>query len=241
MERLDKNELTSIDIHSLPDVMNISLWVVEYLSIDSAYRFGASDIANYMISNLGISTSRQTVHAALKKATQKKFCHKNKKGFSIMKLGQDELLRQIQKEKVVLIEPGKPFVAGMKLETIFSSMKGVLKISDPYVDIKTLDVLYRCTTAKLAIKLLTVQIKDEQKFKREILKLRHEGHAIEVRKISAGELHDRYFIESNHFWLSGNSLNNIGKKESFIVALGGDIRKNMLKTFDSRWQSAVIV
>ena len=241
MDRIDKNELKSIDVHSLSDVISISLWVIEYLSNDTTSQFGASEIANYITEKIGISTSRQAVHAALTSAVKKKFCHKGKSGFSIMKLGQDELLKQIQKEKVVFIEPGKPFAAGMKLEAVFSSMKGVLKISDPYVDVKTLDVLYRCVGSDLVIKLLTVNVKDEQNFKREILKLQHEGYNIEVRTVSAGQLHDRYIIDDNHFWLSGNSLNNIGKKESFIVALDGDIRTSMLQTFDSRWQSAVTI
>ena len=68
MPRIDKNELSSIDIHSLPDVMSVALWVIEYQSTDSVSQFGASDISNYMVEKLGISTSIQAVHAALKKA-----------------------------------------------------------------------------------------------------------------------------------------------------------------------------
>jgi len=240
MDRIDKNELKSIDIHSFSDVMSISLWVMEYLSTESVNQFGASDIANYMTEKLGVSASRQAVHAALTSAVKKKFCHKGKSGFSIMKLGQDELSKQLYKEKFILIEPGKPFTAGMKLETIFSSMKGVLKICDPYVDIKTLNVLCGCAMG-FTIELLTAQIKDEQKFKNGVFALRQEGCNIEVRKVAAGILHDRYFIDDNHIWFSGNSLNNIGKKESSIVVFGADIRKSMLPTFNSRWQSAATI
>ncbi len=241
MHRLDKKELESIDVHSLPDVMSTALWIMEYLSTDAGESFGASEIANYMIQKLGISTSRQAVHSALTKAVSQKFCHKNKKGFSLMKLGQEELMKQIQKERVVLIEPGKPFAAGIKVESIFSSMKGVIKISDPYVDVKTLDVIYRSANIGLPIRILTVQIKDEPSFKREIQKLHHEGLDIEVRQTSGGVLHDRYFIDDNIFWLSGNSLNSLGKKESFIVMLSSDMRNTINQTFDSRWQSATSV
>ena len=240
MDRIDKKELESIDVHSSSDVISISLWVIEYLSTDYANQFGASEIANYMTEKIGISTSRQAVHAALTNAVKKKFCHKGKSGFSIMKLGQDELSKQLHKEKFILIEPGKPFTAGMKLEKIFSSMKGVIKISDPYVDIKTLNILCECAMG-LTIELLTVQINDEQKFKNRVLALRQEGCNIEVRKIPSGVLHDRYFMDDNHFWFSGNSLNNIGKKESIIVVLGPDIRKSMLSAFNSRWQSATTI
>jgi hypothetical protein len=241
MSKLHKTELEAIDVHSLPDVLSISLWVMEYLSTNFAQSFGASEIATYMVEELGISTSRQAVHLALTKAVSRKFCHKTKTGFSIMKLGQEELLRQMQKEKVVLIEPGKPFAAGMKVESIFSTMKGLIKINDPYVDIKTLDVIYRSANIGMPIRILTVQIKDEATFKREVQKLYHEGIDLEVRKTTGGTLHDRYFIDDNHFWLSGNSLNNLGGKESFIVVLGSDIRNTINQTFDSRWQSAVSI
>lgn len=241
MPRLDKKELEAIDVHSLPDVMSIALWVMEYLSDDSNVSFGASEIANYMIEKLGISTSRQAVHLALTKAVSKKFCHKTKTGFSLMKLGQEELIRQMQKERVTLIEPGKPFAAGMKVESIFAGMKGTIKISDPYVDVKTLDVIYRSANIGLPIRILTVQVKDEAAFKREVQKLHHEGMDIEVRKISSGILHDRYFIDDNNFWLSGNSLNSLGKKESFIVTLSSDMRNTVNSTFDSRWNSGVSI
>lgn len=240
MHRLDKKELEKMDIHALPDVLSLSLWVMEYLSEELENYFGASDISNYLTKKLGISTSRQAVHAALTSAVKKKLCHKDKKGFSIMKLGQDELLKQMQKERVVYIEPGKPFTAGTKLESIFESMTGTLKISDPYIDVKTLDVLFR-SNVSLPLRILTVNIKDEASFQRELTKFQHEGYNIEVRKISQGDLHDRYFIDDKHFWLSGNSLNNLGKKESFIVALDGDIRKSMLQVFDSRWQSGIVI
>lgn len=241
MDRIDKQKLESIDIHSLPDVMSIALWVMEYLNNDSSEYYGASKIAQYMVEELGISTSRQAVHAALVRAVSKKFCHKKNDGFGLMKLGQDELSKQMQKEKVVLLEPGKPFAAGMKVESIFSSMKGLIKISDPYVDIKTLDVLYRSANIGIPIRILTSQIKDESTIKREMQKLHHEGMDIEMRKVMAGVLHDRYFIDDNNFWLSGNSLNNLGKKESFIVMLGADMRNTLNQTFDSRWQASISI
>jgi len=241
MARIDKEQLESIDAHSLPDVMSISLWVMECLGDDQAGYLGASKIAQYIVEELGISTSRQAVHAALTKAVSKKFCHRKDDGFILMKLGQDELLKQMQKEKVILLEPGKPFAAGIKAESIFSSMKGFIKISDPYVDLKTLDVLYRVANIGIPIRILTSHVKDESTFKRELQKLHHDGMDIEIRKVSAGVLHDRYFIDDNCFWLSGNSLNNLGKKESFIVMLGADMRGSLNQTFDSRWQSAIAI
>jgi len=239
MHRVDKSELRDVDVHALPDILSISLWVLEYLSDENKNTFGAAEVANYMIDDLGIRTSRQAVYAALKTATAKKFTHKDKRGFKIMKLGQDEIRKQNQEEKVIFIEPGKPFKAGMKVEAILTSTNGVLKISDPYVDVKTLDVLHRCAGITKKIKLLTSQVNKETSFSNEVKKLVIEGVDIEVRKMTRGILHDRYFMDDTNFWLSGNSLNSLGKKESFIVLLGEDVRSSMHKNFDSRWQSAV--
>lgn len=241
MAQIDKQQLESIDIHSLPNVMTGAFWVMEYLNNGSSEYFGASKIAQYMVEELGISTSRQAVHAALNSAVSKRFCHRKKDGFGLMKLGQDELLKQMQRERVILLEPGKPFAAGMKVDSIFSSMRGSVKISDPYIDIKTLDVLYRSANIGIPIRVLTSQIKDESTIRRELQKLHHEGMDIEIRKVTAGVLHDRYFIDDNNFWLSGNSLNNLGKKESFIVMLGADIRSSLNQTFNSRWQSGITI
>lgn len=239
MKRLDKKELQSIDVHALPDMMVVSLWVIEYLSTELNESFGSSEIARYIVENIGISTTRQAIHLALTRATSRKFCHKLNKGFSLMKSGQEELQKQMLKEKVILIQPGKPFEAGMKIENIFSGVKGTLKISDPFVDVKSLNVIYRSANVGVPIRILTVQIKDESSFKREIQNLQHEGLDIEVRKTPSGILHDRYFIDDEHFWLSGNSLNNLGKKESFIVTLGKDLRDTVNQTFNSRWQSGI--
>jgi len=242
MNRIPKKELETFNVHLLPDVLSISLWVIEYLSDKKADRFGSTEIAKYIVDNLGISTSKQAVQAALMKAAKEKFCHKERDGFKIMKNGQEELLKQMKKERATLLEPGKPFSAGVELGNIFSQMVGVVRFSDPYVDDKTLDIIYKhFSDAKLSIKILTSQITNEARFKRDLEKMKVEGINIEVRKINKSVLHDRYFIDDKHFWLSGNSLNNLGKKESFIVMLSDGIRQSMLQTFNSRWQSAITI
>ncbi|MDD2679058.1 MAG: hypothetical protein PHS81_04205 [Candidatus Nanoarchaeia archaeon] len=242
MNRIPKNELESFDVHILPDVLSISLWVIEYLSDEKNDCFGSTEISKHIVDNLGISTSKQAVQAALTKAVKEKLCHKEASGFKLMKSGQDELLKQMRKGRVILLEPGKPFSAGIELGNIFSQMEGVVRISDPYVDEKTLDVIHKhFSDSGLTIRILTAQISDEARFKRELGKLQAEGISIEARKINKGILHDRYFIDDKHFWLSGNSLNSLGKKESFIVMLSDGIRQSILQTFNSRWQSAITI
>ncbi len=121
-------------------------------------------------------------------------------------------------------------MAGIELGKIFPQMVGTVRISDPYMDEKTLDIIYKHFIDKnLMIRILTAQVKNQVRLEREIEKIKIEGVDIEVRKISAGVMHDRYFIDDKHFWLSGNSLNNLGNKESFIVMLGNkEVRQTML-------------
>jgi hypothetical protein len=241
MNKIPKKELGSFDVHLLSEIQAISFWVMEHLS-DDRDRFGSTEIAKYIVEELGISTSKQAVQAALAKATKEKFCHKGSDGFKLMKKGQDELLKYMQRDRVTLLEPGKPFTAGIELGNIFSQISGIFRLSDPYIDEKTLDIIHKhLADSKIPIRILTSQISKEDRFKRELGKMTVEGIDIEVRKLGKGVLHDRYFIDDKRFWLSGNSLNNLGKKESFIVALGDGIRQSMLQTYNSRWQSAAVV
>ncbi len=241
MNRIPKTELESFDVHLFKDVLSTSLWIMEYLSSDTTNAFGSAEIARYAVDKLGVSMSRQAVNAALKKAAEKKLCHKQKEGFKLMVSGQEELLKQMRKDRITLLEPGKPFSAGVELGNIFSQITGKeLKINDPYVDEKTLDVIHKHFLGKkISIKILTSKANNEKRFKNSLAKIRIEGINIEVKKINKGIIHDRYFIDDKHFWLCGNSLNNLGNKESFIVRLSyNGIHQSMLQTFNSRWQPA---
>ena len=87
----------------------------------------------------------------------------------------------------------------------------------------------------IKIKILTSNIKPKDQFQQSLSKLKVEIN-IEVRQLDKGIIHDRYFIDSNGFWLSGNSINNLGAKESFIVRLEDKgIRDTLLKQFEGRW------
>lgn len=244
MDRIDKEKLKKFkgEVHSLPDNLSISLWVIEFLSKNDLTCFGAAEIANYIVEELGISTTRQAISWALQKATKESLCHKKNHGYMIMKSGQDKLLKLMNIRRVTLFAHGKPVSARIELEKIFSQMSGIIRICDPYVDEGTLDIIYKqFADKKIEIRLLTTQIKGEPQFKRYLGKINSEYPEIEleIRKLKKGVLHDRYIIDNSNFWLSGNSLNHLGNKESFIAELSdAEIYKIVLTTFNSRWQSA---
>ena len=242
-KRIPKEELESFDVYLSTDALVNSLWIIEYLSGETDKYFSPTEIAKYAVEELGVKMSRQSVLAALARGERKKFCHRGKNGFKLMRKGQEELLTQMKKEnKVILLESGKPFSAETELANIFSQLSGKeIKINDPYVNEKTLGVIYKhFRNAGISVKILTSKVNDETAFKDSLEKINFEGINTEVRKINKGIIHDRYFIDEKHFWLCGNSLNNLGRKESLIVMLNSkEIHLNMLQTFNSRWQSAV--
>ena len=225
----------SFEVHKLDDLQLKGLWVLDKLS-DSKDRLSSVEIADYLIEECGISTSRQAITYALEK--EGGIVHKNKGGYKLMEAGRKKLAAG-NSNSVIVIESGKPFsTKNVIVKDIFNNLKSPVLISDPYLDINTLDLLFKNLDKKKQIKILTHTVMDRPSgiFARHLSELRQEGFQIEVGVYSSSDLHDRYIMDDNSFWLSGNSLNYIGNKESFIVRLGEDIRQSMLATFNNRWR-----
>lgn len=227
----------SFDVHELGDLQLKAIWVLDKLS-DSKDRLSAGEVADYLVEECGTSTSRQAVSYALEKDAG--IVHKNKSGYKLMEKGRKKLA-DANADSVIVIESGKPFsTKNVIVKQILSSLKSPVLICDPYIDINTLDLLFKNFDKKKQIKILTHTVNDRPSgtFSRHLGELRQEGFQIEIGVYSNSDLHDRYLMDDGTFWLSGNSLNHIGNKESFVVRLGEDIRQSMLSTFNSRWNSS---
>lgn len=237
-----KNRINeAIDPHSLELNKLKAFWAIDQLTNDDSDRFSCGEIAKFLIEHVGINISRQAVEYGLK--SDKKATHKNTKGYKLMEPGRRQLKSLLPKsDQIIMIEAGKPFSAkNVMIKEIFDSLEGPICISDPYVDLKTLDLIFINLKPGLSVKLLTANVNDKPtgSFKRHLEEMRKEGVLIEVAIYSKSELHDRYIFDDGVFWLSGNSLNGLGMKESFLVCLGEDIRQSMQATFNSRWKVAV--
>jgi len=113
-----------------------------------------------------------------------------------------------------------------------------VKLCDPYVDGRTIDLLAECTNAQ-SIELLTMNIKNPTTLKRDVRAfVQQYGVPLEIRVASGRTLHDRYAIDRGGMLLFGTSLNGIGFKQSFVVAVGEDVRASVLSTFDAYWNAA---
>lgn len=237
---MNQNKISfEIDVYSLSALELKACWVIDNLSNENKDRFTSSEIANFLVETKGINTSRQAINASLTR--HKALFHRDKRGFKLMKSGVEELEKHSIRRKVVMIESGKPFTAkNVDLSEIFKQLKSKIKICDPYADLSTLDVIFNSIEKDTTVLLLTSKIveKVQGSFKRQISDLQNEGYKFEVRVYTSSHLHDRYIMDDSNFWLSGNSLNFLGNKESFIVSLGEDIRSSMSEVFNRRWKIA---
>ena len=65
----------------------------------------------------------------------------------------------------------------------------------------------------------------------------------EIRDYTKTDLHDRYIISDNYLVISGYSLKDLGKKESFAIFL--DVDKNpdtvssIIDSFHKKWKISV--
>ena len=229
----------TLDPHTLSPIKLKAFWALDKMETESSDRFTAANIALFLVEKQGINISRQAVQSALK--GDKRATHRTTKGYKLMETGRRQLKESSQKREVVMIEAGKPFSAkNITLKDIFNELKGETFICDPYVDVHMLDIIFKNSDKKKPVKILTKNIIDKPigTFARHLLDLRTEGYKVDIGVYSNSDLHDRYIMDDQTFWLSGNSLNHLGNKESFIVSLGEDIRQSMMVTFNNRWKAS---
>lgn len=231
-----------LDVHNLRTPLMRALWAIDQMTNGDSDRFSASEISNYLVEKCRVPASRQAITETLRKA--KTLCHKNLSGYKLMEDGRRSLASSESASDgihTIMIEAGKPFTAKrVDLAKVFSGLKGTIRICDPYVDVRTLDLLFTHLASEMRVLILTSNIIDKPSgaFARYLNDLRAEGYQVEVG-VYGRDLHDRYIIDDTVFWHSGNSLNHLGNKESFITRLGDDVRQSMRALFDTRWKTAV--
>ena len=101
-------------------------------------------------------------------------CNKNKQGYKLMQKGKD-LLNNLN--KVIFIDADKPFAAkNFTLKEVLGVGYKELSICDPYVDLNTLDIVYKSFLKGVPIRLLTSNIIDKPNgsFKRQLADLNKE-------------------------------------------------------------------
>lgn len=227
------------DIHLYDDPRREAFLTLEIAETEfDTARLTSSQISDILVNNFSISRTPQAIASTLGKAARNRLVHKNSDDkFKLMELGREELyLVEADNPGAFYIEPGKPFSAKLVLlNDILSKVENRVWISDPYVSIRLLDLL-NVLEPDIQIRILTQTVQGKGEFKRALIDFKREHPKTEVRIVDSDELHDRYILSEKRMWLVGHSLKDLGRRESFIVALGEDIRNSMSEVYEERWK-----
>lgn len=159
------------------------------------------------------------------------------KRWEYLLLSDGEKLVSYPESPIMLVDPAEAVQASASLHDALGSLKGEIRVCDPYLDEKTIQHLDACPTPS-SISLLTNHIRASGKLHRTLAAAQTAGHNIEVRKDVQRTLHDRYIIDDESMLILGTSLNGFGKKQHFVIRCGDDIRQLTLADFDTRWANA---
>jgi hypothetical protein len=239
LQGVDASDLA--DVHDLGEERLQLLWVLvvgKRAGIASLTPFAASSALR---DAYGIHLPRQRASAILEaeRATVAPLRAGGRRAYQVMRAGEQEVA-QIARG-VVLVEPELGLSSLRRVQAVLGGLTGVLRVCDPYVDGRTLDLLANCRTAT-GIRLLTMNVAKPNVLRREAKAFNAEyGGILELRLAARHVLHDRYVIDDGTMTLFGTSLNSIGAKQSFVVRVGRDIRELTVAAFDAEWTAAAAV
>jgi len=146
---------------------------------------------------------------------------------------------------IIYFEPGKPYTSKRLLsKNILGSLKGELRIVDPYCSERTLDILRNIENehVKFLTRVGNLRAKEKERFLRELQDFKSEKPNTEFRNYPNTDIHDRYIISADSLVVLGHSIKDLGGKESFAISLNKDASKNIVEAitdnFDRRWKQS---
>lgn len=198
----------------------------------------AAEIALILRDVHGLDVPRQRVSATLdaERGTVARRKVAGRRAYQLMTPGSAEL--EFAGAGVTFIDPSEGFSGLRAVHDLLGALSGDLRVCDPYTDAKTLDMLAECPDAD-AVRLLTRNVMKPDGLKQAIKAFEKEHDVtVEIRKAPSGLLHDRYLIHPDGMLIFGTSLNGLGLKQSFVVALGADVRAATLAAFEATWDQS---
>src|SRR5260221_436265 len=215
-------------VHELTESpMEAGLWCLYVSKHDVGEEYLTYEgMENILREFLDIPIRANQLKKAFARAGKKVIQNSHGGGYKISNPG-EEYLRSLKKDEplnVLYINPDKPRTAKKTLEALMKSFrKDTLLICDPYYGIKTLEVLEVFSKYHKGIKFLTARMGGGEKaavltraigdFKKEY------GKKVEMKSMPGNELHDRYIIATDRFFIVGHGIKDLGNKESLIVAV----------------------
>ncbi len=228
------------DVHSYSDDLDALLWVIMVVGESGLVAtLTAAQASELLVEVFRRDMTRQRaafLFRGAKGLVAEKVVGKDTT-YMLLKKGADRLL--LNGGGVLVVEPAQAFTALQRFDGILASLKGDVLLCDPWVNDKTLTQLATIPAA-CCIKLLTLNVSDPAQFRGKLQAYIKQYGNLEVRIDGAGTIHDRYLIDDATLWSLGTSLSGIGKKQSLIVKLGGDLRAVMKPGFMARWNTAKV-
>jgi len=245
-----------IDTSDLPDFnsykkpLERGLWILyvakERLQIK---RLTAEQIASIIRDVKDVKIEAKSITKSFNRAGDKIYTRRENGDvyFRIMKPGENHVTSQIKEGsmQIVYFEPGKPYTGKRLLaKNILDSLKGELRIVDPYCSERTLDILkdIKNEQVKFLTRVDNLRKKEGEQFLRELQDFKSENLNIEFRNYPTTDIHDRHIISADSLVVLGHSIKDLGSKESFAVILSKDTNRNIFEAvtenFDRRWKQS---
>jgi hypothetical protein len=231
----DTSDLT--DLAALEERHKV-LWVLKLGRDLGIEVMSPSEVSNVLRDVHGYDVPRQRIEAMLasETGTVARRRRDKRRVYQLMAPGVEEL--EGARSTVVFIDPTRGFSGLRESQALLGEMTGEVRACDPYADLKTLDMLAECASAT-GIRLLTHNVKSKAGFKQAVRAFTAEhGKQLDVAIAPPKVLHDRYAIHDDGMIVFGTSLNSLGAKQSFVIAMGQDIRATVLGAFEATWQNA---
>jgi len=256
-----KWKLLAGKIKEIPSIFNFvkkpleaGLWCL-YISKNKTGKeyLNTVEIENILQDYLGIPIKAIEIIRAFARAGNKIIVRKADRSYRIAWPG-EEYLKSLKIENplsVIYLAPEKPVTAESSLNNLIKSIKkGNLLVTDPYYGLKTLKTLCEFAEYHKSVFFLTAQLGGGEKvsivnnFLKDLKK--EYKNKIEIKIFpNKNELHDRYILSKDIFFIIGQGLKDLGNKESLIIGVedkyGKDIRKILEKTFYERWGKSQIL
>jgi len=164
-----------------------------------------------------------------------------KPAYMITRWGKEHLgeLKGPGEIQVIFVDGKAPRSDYRQFSELAKHTKGEVKIVDKFYSRDSLNAIeefgharkVRYLSAKLAAN------EDLAKFKRELQRFKKEYPNKEIRVYpKEHELHDRYAITNDFLILLGRGLQDIGGKESFVIAMKDIVVKDIKATLDTKFE-----
>jgi hypothetical protein len=193
------------------------------------------ELSRFLMDNYGVRLHWRTIDALFGSARELVQRRRKEGRWHYRPLGGAVLaLRPEQEDAITLVDPDQAVQATIRLHDVLAGLSGTIRLCDPYLDDVSLEHLASAPRGS-RVAILTSNIRDSGKLRRLLGAFRTEGRVVEIRTARAGVLHDRYIIDDPSMLIMGTSLNGYGKKQSFLIRAGADLRQQMLKFFATEW------